>query len=448
MLSRSLDRIWDAARELGLDPFPTHFEVVPAHIMYQLGAYGIPGRFSHWTHGRAYHLLKTRYDHGLQRIYELVINTNPCQAFLLDSNTELENTLIAAHVLGHSDFFKNNIHFRNTNRRMTDTAMVHAERLRQYEFEHGTKEVEHFLDAVLSLREHSGPHAGSDVYRPRDDRRVTPYDDLLLLGQRRKSVFARLPSTQGSPERCPERDLLYFLQHYAPNLDEWQRDIIDIVRIEWLYFRPQLRTKLANEGWATLWHKRVMRALDLDEREFFQYAKLHAQVAAPSEMRLDPCFLGMKLWEHIDDRWGRDTLYEARELESDVSLVRNYLDADLVDELDLFTYELRGTRWTVRETAGEWEAVRDQLVDELSDRGVPDVRVVDDDYQGSRELYLFHDYNGVELDQRYAQKTLEHIYSLWGRPVHLETVFGDMLTELTCRGPGDIQVENKGRYVS
>src|SRR5215216_5377356 len=119
-LEKAMERIWDLAHEMGLDPFPVHFEMVPATIMYEFGAYGVPGRFSHWTHGRAYQQIKTMYDYGLSKIYELVINANPSHAFLLENNSVLQNKVVAAHVLGHSDFFKNNAYFAHTNRGMLE----------------------------------------------------------------------------------------------------------------------------------------------------------------------------------------------------------------------------------------------------------------------------------------------------------------------------------------
>ena len=110
-LAAATERLWELAHEFGLRPFPTHFEIVPAAIMYEFGAYGMPGRFSHWTHGRAFQQMKTMYDYGLTKIYELVINTNPSYAYLLDVNSLLENKFVVAHVLGHTDFFANNAHY-------------------------------------------------------------------------------------------------------------------------------------------------------------------------------------------------------------------------------------------------------------------------------------------------------------------------------------------------
>src|SRR3954451_15944131 len=118
----AMEPIREKASAFGLDPFPVHFELVPAAIMYEFGSYGLPGRFSHWSHGKVYHRMKTQYDYGLSKIYELVINTNPSYAFLMEGNSLLQNKLVMAHVLGHCDYFKHNSYFARTNRRMVETA--------------------------------------------------------------------------------------------------------------------------------------------------------------------------------------------------------------------------------------------------------------------------------------------------------------------------------------
>src|SRR5689334_304273 len=158
-LERSLEQIWDiAVNKFGLDPFPTRFEIVPSTVMYEVGSYALPGRYSHWTFGKAYHKMKTMYDFGLSKIYEVVINANPSYAFLLENNSLLQNKLVIAHVLGHVDFFKHNAYFSQTNRRMIDDAALHARRINEYEFKYGRKVVEDFLDAVLSIEEHIDPY--------------------------------------------------------------------------------------------------------------------------------------------------------------------------------------------------------------------------------------------------------------------------------------------------
>src|SRR5229473_2557175 len=153
-LRDSIDCAWEEALKFGLDPFPTHFELVPASIMYEFASYGLPGRFSHWTHGKSYYRQKMQYDFGLSKIYEMVVNTNPSYAFLMEMNNLLQNTFVAAHVFGHTDFFKNNAYFQHTSRRMIDKVSIHAERIAKYEFDHGKAEVERFLDAVLAIQEH------------------------------------------------------------------------------------------------------------------------------------------------------------------------------------------------------------------------------------------------------------------------------------------------------
>jgi stage V sporulation protein R len=255
-LSGAVDEIWKVSEKFPLNPFPIHFEVVPATIMYEVGSYGLPGRFSHWTHGRAYHQMKTMYDYGLSKIYELIINTNPAQAFLMEGNSLIQNKLVIAHVIGHSDFFKNNVYFQHTSRQMVESVAMNAERIRHYEFEHGAPEVEKYLDAVLAIEEHIDPNLRvkriDELLRAPDrkrhpNERSTPYDDLWDL-EKRELPPPPPPGAKFPAE--PEKDLLLFLIHYGPQLEDWQRDLISIVRAEIQYFLPQMQTKIANEGWA------------------------------------------------------------------------------------------------------------------------------------------------------------------------------------------------------
>ena len=158
-LNKWMEIIWDQAQEFGLDPYPTHFEVAPQHVIYELGAYGLPARFSHWTFGRDYHRQKTSYEYGMSKIYEIVFNTDPCQAFLVEDNSMLSHKFVVAHVLGHCHFFKHNTYFAHTNRRMVEQMRLNADRIRAYEQEFGWREVEDFLDTVMTIEEHFDPTA-------------------------------------------------------------------------------------------------------------------------------------------------------------------------------------------------------------------------------------------------------------------------------------------------
>lgn len=449
-LEEAAEKIWDIALKVGLDPYPTHFEIVPASIMYEFGAYGLPGRFAHWTHGKAYHRLRTMYDYGLSKIYELVINSNPCYAFLLEGNSPLQNKLVIAHVLAHCDFFKNNAYFAPTSRQMVETASNNADRIRRYEFLHGKLEVEEFLDAVLSIQEHVDPDvfikrnkAEENKVRPE---RQTPYDDLFGL---EKGLTEKPDNKQEKFPLSPEKDLLLFIAENAAHLQDWQRDIIYIVRNEMLYFVPQMQTKIMNEGWASFWHARILRELDLTEAEYVEFASLHSSVLSPSKTEVNPYYIGMKIFEDIEKRWnepsdeerrafgrkggeGRQKILDVREVDNDVSFLRTYLTKHLVEDLDLYIYKLEGEEWKVVEK--DWEKIRDMLVASMTNFGSPVIMVEDADWNRNRELYLKHSYEGMELDIEYAEKTLRYVHKLWGRAVHLETIVDSSNVVLTFDG--------------
>src|SRR6476660_4457052 len=143
-LEYAIGEITEIAKGFGLDFYPMRYEICPADIIYTFGAYGMPTRFSHWSFGKQFYRMKTQYDLGLSKIYELVINSNPCYAFLLDGNSLIQNKLIVAHVLAHCDFFKNNARFWHTNRNMVDSMSAASERISQYEMKYGTDAVETF----------------------------------------------------------------------------------------------------------------------------------------------------------------------------------------------------------------------------------------------------------------------------------------------------------------
>ena len=440
-LEKTLEQIWDVAAQFGLDPFPTRFEIVPASVMYEIGSYALPGRYSHWTFGKAYHRMKTMYDFGLSKIYEVVINTNPSYGFLLETNSPIQNKLVMAHVLGHVDFFKNNFYFSKTNRRMVDSVSTHSGRMTEYEFKHGRKTVERFLDAVLAVEEHIDPNFFIKRERPEgvDElpvKREGRYDDLWRIGESNEPEEPQEAKQEG--DRLPEKDIVHYIMRNSPHLQPWQRDVMSMIHEEMEYFIPQMQTKTMNEGWASFWHSRIMRELDLKDDEHIEFAELHASVVSPHKGQLNPYYLGYKIFEDIERRWdspsekervelgrkggeGRAKIFEVREMDNDVSFLRNYLTEDLCEELDLFVFELVDEEeWTITEK--RWERVRNQLVSNMTNFGFPYIEVADGDYNRNRELYLRHAYEGAELDGRYARKALEHVYTLWGRTVHLETV--------------------------
>ncbi|MDI4570692.1 SpoVR family protein [Bacillus altitudinis] len=443
LLQRAIDEITEIAEVFGLDFYPMRYEICPAEIIYTFGAYGMPTRFSHWSFGKQFHKMKLHYDLGLSKIYELVINSNPCYAFLLDNNSLVQNKLIVAHVLAHCDFFKNNCRFQNTKRDMVESMSAAAERIKEYEHIHGTKEVESFLDAVLALQEHIDPSLvrsklswnldDEDEYEEDKPKRQTPYDDLWGMDES-KTREKKKTIKQFPPK--PEKDILLFIEAHSRELEPWQRDVLTMLREEMLYFWPQLETKIMNEGWASYWHQRIMRELDLDSSESIEFAKLNAGVVQPSKTGINPYYLGLKIFEDIEERYdhpceelkkagvtegsGRSKMFEVREIESDISFIRNYLTKDLVMREDLYLFQKQGRDYKVIDK--EWKAVRDQLVSMRVNGGFPYLTVIDGDYLKNNELYIKHWYEGIELDLKYLEKVLPYLYQLWGRSVHIESV--------------------------
>jgi stage V sporulation protein R len=441
-LEYAIEEITEIAQGFGLDFYPMRYEICPPEIIYTFGAYGMPTRYSHWSFGKQFFKMKLHYDVGLSKIYELVINSNPCYAFLLDSNSLIQNKLIVAHVLAHCDFFKNNIRFDNTKRDMVESMAATAERVRQYEIEYGKLEVEKFLDSVLSIEEHIDP----SLLRPKlswtmdeedgEDESphiITPYDDLWGMDTNKKPEKKK--KVKKFPPR-PEKDILLFIEQYSRTLENWQRDILTMMREEMLYFWPQLETKIMNEGWASYWHQRILRELDLTSGESIEFAKLNAGVVQPSRTGINPYYLGIKIFEDIEERYnnpteemkrrgvkpnsGREKMFEVREIESDISFLRNYLTKDLVMREDMYLFQKKGRDYKIVDK--DWKSVRDQLVSMRVNGGFPYITVIDGDYLKNGELYLKHWFEDIELDVKYLEKVLPHLNYLWGRTVHIETV--------------------------
>ena len=269
------DEIEGYARAYGLDFFETIFEVIDADDLNEIAAYGgFPTRYPHWSFGMQYEELKKGYDYGLSKIYEMVINNDPCYAYLMRSNHAVDQKLVMAHVYGHCDFFKNNAYFAHTTRKMMDEIANHAARIRRYVERFGEDEVEAFMDKCMSIDDLIDIH--SVAIKRRDDPSKYDFtppptddgdDERKAPRFKAKSYMADYVNPPGAikaeederkklqdkrvshfPER-PEKDVLLFLIEHAP-LKNWQRDVLSIVRDEAYYFYPQAQTKIINEGWA------------------------------------------------------------------------------------------------------------------------------------------------------------------------------------------------------
>ena len=431
------------AHQQGLDFFSTSFEVVPQDIMTEVAAYGLPTRARHWSYGKVYQSQRLYGTMGLSKIYEIVLNSDPGLAFLLDTNPEIANLLVAAHVFGHVDFFKHNELFAPTNRNMINDAVAHALRIDGYIERYGLETVEHLMDIGFALDRHIDPHLGvtRPPYPPRQivekERPTQPYDDLFNAAA--PSVTYEVVGERIPPH--PERDLLWFLITYA-KLEPWQQDVLQIIREESYYFYPQFLTKILNEGWASYWHAELFHQYDgVSPEEMIEFARLHAGVVNPgSRFSINPYYLGYSILVDIEKRWGalhaagkssltgRQKLFEVRRTEDDISFLRNYLTVELMEKLALFTYGRPCTHPPGQHcsqcehvviTSRDQEAIVEALLAPRYNYGVPRIVIRD---VINNALYLEHlDRDTTFLDRRFATQTLAYIAELWQHSVSLLT---------------------------
>jgi stage V sporulation protein R len=255
------------AKGFGLDFYETIFEVLGYDEINMVAAYGgFPNRYPHWRFGMEYEQLSKGYEYGLSKIYEMVINNNPSYAYLLESNMDVDQKLVMAHVYGHVDFFKNNYSFQHTNRKMMDEMANHATRLRRIIDKVGIEPVETFIDRCLSLENLINQHAPHFPAKSRDEAPEQPIEvrgfktdreymshfinPQTFLDEQRKKLEDERAQKKKFPEK-PERDVLAFLIGHAP-LERWEADVLSVIREEAYYFAPQGQTKIANEGWACI----------------------------------------------------------------------------------------------------------------------------------------------------------------------------------------------------
>lgn len=442
------DRILGLARDFGLDLYPQEFEICDHEQMLGYMAYsGMPSHYPHWSYGKAYEKLKTLYDYGLQGLpYEMVINSNPSLAYLMHDNSLLLQVLTMAHVCGHNDFFKNNFTFGWTRAEYTlELFKAHASRVRHYVEDPsiGLENVERVLDAAhaLSLQCRRNLAIKKQSRQEKEERRLaqaTPEEDPFQAIHSRPEYVA--PDLNRVP-LFPEEDLLIFIRDHNPYLSDWEKDLLTIVHEEAQYFIPQIETKIMNEGWASLWHKRIMESLGLPQNMRMEFIVRHNQVLSPVPGGINPYHLGMKLWEDIERRWdhptaeevreygprnkrGREKVFEVREVERDASFLRRYLTEDLMRELGLFEYQVQGDKRVVSRIADEenWRDVKETLIRNVGMGSTPVIKIEDADYRHNRELFLKHCHDGRDLQLEYAEKTLQYVHQLWQREVVLETL--------------------------
>jgi stage V sporulation protein R len=440
------------AKEHGLDYYPVHFEEVPASFMMEVAVYGLPVRMPHWSFGVRYIYQLIQHRMGNSRLFEVVFPGNPGRAYLARNNSLQENTLVTAHVLGHADFAKNNSLFKRSQEqvgyRIVEQAAAHARQIGDAVEKHGQARVEAVLDAALALEAHID--TVQDLRRPRYPEYVEDRHKLSS-GDPFQNRFETLPGASASELEAselrrapippnPERDLLWLIAQYAPELAGWERDIFLAVREESFYFYPLFACQIMNEGWASYWHARLLREADfLPQSEYLDAIKTHSDVVRPYagerqvSLVVNPYHLGFSMWEKLIEEHGLERGFAIRSEDDDFSFVRNYLTEELAEELQLFRYRSEADG-SVRVVDTDIDAVRETLLAPKYNFGVPSVFANHVATDGSLELYQEHDIDGRGLDIERAEKVLDYIHRVWRRPVKLETVDAEGKSVLLTRG--------------
>ena len=483
-LQKAHTEIKEIVRGYGLDCFKVIFELVDYNEINEIAALGgFPTRYPHWRFGMDYDYLNKSYTYGLQKIYELVINTDPCYAYLQTGNEIVDQKLVMAHVYGHCDFFKNNMWFSKTNRKMLDEMANHSTRIREYQDRYGVDNVENFIDTCCSLDNlidffsvfvqkpsavtpgdldtQSDERATDSLVRKFDsksymDKYVNP---KAYLDEQEKKIREEAAQTRKFPAE-PQRDILQFLINFAP-MENWQREILSIIREEAYYFAPQGQTKIMNEGWASYWHSTIMTQHVLKDSEVIDYADHHSGTMGSSPGQINPYKVGIELYRDIEDRWnkgrfgkeydecesadlkkawnkntglGKQKIFEVRKMHNDVTFIDSFMNEDFCIRQKLFTYGFNRRTGQYEIVDRDWRKVKSQLLFSLTNFGNPIICVEDANFENRGELLLMHKHDGIDLEFEKASETLRNIQLIWKRSVHIITKYNNQSKILTHDG--------------
>lgn len=458
------------ASKMGLDVPETLFHLVQAEEMYDIAARGLPGRFSHWRFGRRYQEEKGNYDKGRGRIYELVINTRPVYAYLLDGNSLVAQLLVMAHVLGHATVYEHNAYFQVADKNILSRTRAAAERIDGYMGEYGRQRVEDFIDACQTLEYQRSFGQLGKAYTAKPPKWESKGFDMLFpeeTKQRRADYKNEKEEFRTRFPKQPERDFLEFFERHSRHLEDWQRDIISILRMEQEYFTPMIHTNIIHEAQAVYYHQNIVQEImaedperwDLDD--FTEFQSMNARVLHPHIRKIvqqdpwsgehqesivctgvNPYLTGSTIYAEVKricenptdeekEKWpdwaGQITWEEKRG-----ELVRSYNDAALLNEFLSPTVCEKARLFLNPRTPEQYEKlqvlekeveqVRAELVEQKTTFGVPTVEIVDADYKKRGELYLEHRHTNKGLDPEYTEGVLPHIADLWGHAVTVHTV--------------------------
>lgn len=461
---REIGRI--ARERYRLDTYPNQIEIISAEqMMDAYSAVGMPVGYHHWSFGKQYLSTEQRYRKGHMGLaYELVINSDPCIAYLMEENTMTMQALVIAHAcFGHNSFFKGNYLFRE----WTDASAIinyilfARSFIAECEERHGVDTVEALLDSCHALM-----NLGVDRFRrPRpvsaevEAQRQKEREEFLQ--QQVNDLWRTVPKKAAVEEEWPrfpsepQENLLYFIEKNAPLLEPWEREIVRIIRKIAVYYYPQRQTKVMNEGWATFWHYQLMHDLYdggfITEGAILEFLKSHTDVVfqpefdSPYFSGINPYTLGFAIFSDIrrvcedptdEDRrfcpdvaggdW-LDTVHHAMENYKDESFILQFLTPKVIRDLRLFSIVDDDSDSAIRVSAIHDDAgyrdVREELAGQYNlSQQEPDIQVYEVALRGDRSLTLRHTQRDrIPLNEDDAREVMKHVHNLWRFDVNLES---------------------------
>ena len=463
---REIGRI--AADKYHLDTYPNQIEIISAdQMMDAYSSVGMPVGYHHWSFGKQFLSTEQRYRKGhIGLAYELVINSNPCIAYLMEENTLTLQALVIAHAcFGHNSFFKNNYLFKT----WTDASAIvnyilfAKSYIADCEERHGVDSVEQLLDSCHALM-----NLGVDRFRR--PRPITPEMERErqkereeYLQQQVNDLWRTIPNKEPEPEQKwprfppePQENLLYFIEKNAPLLEPWEREIVRIVRKIAQYFYPQRQTKVMNEGWATFMHYNLMNDLYDEglatEGTMLEFLQSHSNVIfqpafdSPFYSGINPYTLGFAMFsdlrrvcedptdedrrffpDHAGSDW-LETAHHAMQNFKDESFILQFLSPQVIRKLKLFSILDDDSQDAIEVAAihddAGYRAVREALAEQhnLSQQEA-DIQVWEVNLRGDRSLTLRHKQRErIPLHEDDAKEVMKHVHRLWQFDVNLESI--------------------------
>jgi stage V sporulation protein R len=331
--------------------------------------------------------------------------------------------LIMAHCVGHSDFFKNNKEFIDTEPERIISSFRNARNRIQGYIEDpsiGINKVEKIIDAAQALQFH--------INRNTRNYKTEKAKHTIALNDYNKNKIIN-PDTAVYPDFSkkpfnPEYDLFGFILENCNKLEEWEFDVLEISRNEAYYFLPQMQTKVMNEGWASFWHYRLTHDLVLPDSLHLPFLKSHNQVIRPHPGRVNPYYVGFVMFQDIEERFGLDECFHARETCNDESFFRTYLTRELCEKLGLFEFVDNKEHYLVTDVSDNdgWKNIRSSLIKQTGLNNIPMIYIED---ITSGEMILHHEHDGRDIELNYAEHVIKHIKDIWKDDVKLITTIED-----------------------